>query len=130
MTRTKPLRTCRCGTTAHTKEELNLFAKDKKSKYGRVSLCHPCALYAKRGQIARRVYKITHKEYLKRMATSDVCEVCGAESGDKNWEKLCYDHDHTNMKFRGVLCSKCNRAIGQLGDTKESIKKVLNYLER
>ena len=130
MKHTKPLRKCKCGTTAYTKEELNLFIKEKKGLYGRRSQCYPCAAYAKIGQIARRVYKITHKEYLKRMATSDKCEVCGAVSGDKNWEKLCYDHDHATMKFRGVLCSRCNRAIGQLGDTKESIKKVLNYLER
>jgi len=34
------------------------------------------------------------------------------------------------MKFRGVLCTNCNRAIGQLGDTAESVRKALNYLER
>jgi hypothetical protein len=34
------------------------------------------------------------------------------------------------MQFRGVLCNKCNRSIGILGDTVESIQKVLFYLTK
>jgi len=34
------------------------------------------------------------------------------------------------MEFRGVLCNKCNRSIGQLGDTLESIQKVVAYLSK
>jgi len=29
-----------------------------------------------------------------------------------------------------VLCNKCNRSIGQLGDTLESLEKVVSYLRR
>jgi len=57
------------------------------------------------------------------MSTSDRCEICSSR------DSLCYDHDHNTMRFRGVLCNKCNRSIGQLGDTVESIQKVLFYLK-
>ena len=67
-------------------------------------------------------YGITLEEYTSCMNTSDVCEHCGSST------ELCYDHDHTTMKFRGVLCNKCNRALGLLGDTKEDIIKMLKYL--
>jgi hypothetical protein len=33
------------------------------------------------------------------------------------------------MEFRGVLCKKCNRALGLFGDTKEGLLRALRYLE-
>jgi hypothetical protein len=140
MTHTEPLRTCRdCNLTANTEEELNLFVICKRHTHNRRNLCYKCEnkreniwrskngesiLRKRRKHYAEKVYCTTYEEYKKRMSTSDKCEICSSK------DSLCYDHDHKTMKFRGVLCNKCNRSIGQLGDTKESIKKVLNYLER
>lgn len=42
----------------------------------------------------------------------------------------CLDHDHATGAFRGVICQTCNRAIGLLGDTYESINAALTYLAR
>ena len=136
----EPLRKCgHCGIEAHIKNELDLFCKEKRGKNGRRNLCKSCnrkrclawgkkypekRLKKTKNYHAIHVYKISYEEYEKRMATSDCCEVCG------NKEKLGYDHDHTTMKFRGVLCNKCNRSIGQLGDTLESIQKVVDYLKK
>lgn len=39
------------------------------------------------------------------------------------------DHCHATGKVRGILCGNCNTALGKLGDSVESIKKVLKYLE-
>ena len=68
------------------------------------------------------MYGISLDEYDRRMSTSDCCENCGTS------EDLVYDHDHTTMEFRGVLCSSCNRSLGQLGDTAECVQRLLNYL--
>ena len=38
------------------------------------------------------------------------------------------DHDHKTGKVRGLLCNQCNRGLGMLGDTKEAVERVLNYL--
>ncbi len=134
-----PLRECsKCGLEAHTEDELELFVKEEGCKYNRRLLCYPCNrkrvakwgeknpeknIIGKLTSRARRIYKITYEEYMKRMATSDCCEICGIK------DNLCYDHDHKTMKFRGVLCNSCNRSIGQLGDTLESIQKVIAYLK-
>ncbi len=40
------------------------------------------------------------------------------------------DHCHETGKVRGILCARCNSALGKLGDSVESIRKeVLAYLE-
>ena len=51
------------------------------------------------------------------------CECC-----HKQHSKLCLDHCHESLNFRGWICEPCNRGIGQLGDNIEGIVKALNYL--
>lgn len=77
----------------------------------------------KKYQLAKR-YGCTPTEYVERMASSACCQKCG------NKYYLVYDHCHTTNKFRGVLCQSCNKAIGQLGDTADSVLKAYKYLER
>jgi len=72
-------------------------------------------------------YGITIEEYDTAMSTSNVCQHCGTT------DNLCYDHDHDKPKdikaFRGVLCRRCNAALGQLGDTLEDIERLYKYLK-
>ena len=56
----------------------------------------------------------------------DWCECCGRMPETA----LCFDHDHVTGKFRGWICSPCNRSIGQLGDSIEGVEKALAYLKR
>lgn len=39
------------------------------------------------------------------------------------------DHCHDSGRVRGLLCYPCNKALGQLGDSKESIRRVLAYVD-
>ncbi len=54
------------------------------------------------------------------------CALC-----NKVWNKrpLMQDHCHKTGMIRGLLCQKCNTALGLFGDSPEMIKKVLEYLE-
>jgi len=54
------------------------------------------------------------------------CAICGGESGAR-WYHL--DHDHETNEPRGLLCSKCNKGIGLLGDCLEGIERALKYLQ-
>ena len=56
------------------------------------------------------------------LKSTSTCQLCGSE------DKLVPDHCHETGKVRGVLCGSCNRALGVLGDTKDSIQNVLTYL--
>ena len=60
-------------------------------------------------------------------ATRPMPEFCEIGCGRK---ATCLDHDHETGKFRGWLCSPCNRSIGLLGDTREAIQQTLLYFDR
>tara|TARA_R100000781_G_C4057622_1_gene119906 strand:- start:307 stop:822 length:516 start_codon:yes stop_codon:yes gene_type:complete len=40
-----------------------------------------------------------------------------------------FDHDHKTGEFRGWLCNSCNISLGMLGDSLESAKRIVKYLE-
>lgn len=71
---------------------------------------------------AGKYFNITPDEYLEVLKDSK-CFLCGTK------DKLCYDHDHTTGEFRGILCQTHNRALGMLGDSKESLLKMIEYLD-
>ena len=54
------------------------------------------------------------------------CVICGANE-DLN---LHIDHDHRTNKVRGLLCGKCNKAIGLLNDDPELLMAAKLYLEQ
>ncbi|MCP3471434.1 endonuclease VII domain-containing protein [Bradyrhizobium sp. CCGUVB1N3] len=56
--------------------------------------------------------------------TDSKCAICHRES------PLALDHDHETGQFRGYICRDCNLGLGKLGDSIESIRRVLQYLER
>lgn len=70
-------------------------------------------------------------EYLK---THKTCEICGktVEESIRNKQnkfkpkRLCIDHDHNTNKFRGILCSRCNRELGWYELYKDKISNYLN----
>jgi hypothetical protein len=125
------LRTCKdCGFSTTT---FAGFVKNKGSKYGYRNLCISCAVKRNEANPKQKDWKTDHQTkkrynvdvetYKRLMATSSCCQIC------ESTQNLCYDHDHKTMEFRGVLCRSCNKAIGQLGDTVESLEKAVNYLK-
>lgn len=56
------------------------------------------------------------------------CAVCGA-TRSSDGRKLHIDHCHRTGKVRGVLCNKCNVALGLLDDSPERIAALGRYLE-
>jgi hypothetical protein len=62
--------------------------------------------------------------YLKQKG---VCAICSCEC--TSGRKLSADHCHKTGVFRGLLCTKCNTAIGKLNDDALLVEKALNYLK-
>ena len=63
----------------------------------------------------KRKFGITPEDYERRLAQQGGgCAVCGR--APKPGKSLHVDHDHETGYVRGLLCFKCNAALGQLDD--------------
>ena len=55
-----------------------------------------------------------------------VCEICKRDP--IKW--LVVDHCHDSLKVRGILCEKCNQALGLSGDSIDNLRNAIDYLNR
>lgn len=69
------------------------------------------------------LYKITIEDFNAMYdKQKGLCAIC------LQGKKLVVDHCHKTKKVRGLLCYKCNVAIGMAGDNCDTLKKAIDYL--
>jgi hypothetical protein len=74
----------------------------------------------------RRKYGISPDQYEALLHSQNgVCAICQREHKRR---RLNIDHCHKTGAVRGLLCDRCNLAIGLLRDQREVIARVLEYL--
>lgn len=74
-------------------------------------------------------YQMTVAEYEQMLQKQNGgCAICDAKVGRGNTKKLFVDHCHATNKIRGLLCGKCNSALGMLNDNPRLIQKALEYI--
>ena len=87
------------------------------------------------GPDKKSVLNITYGELNKYRKKQLVCEICGKKETSrannqyvKNGKviALSVDHEHSTGKFRGLLCKRCNRALGWFELYREEISSYLN----
>jgi hypothetical protein len=54
------------------------------------------------------------------------CAICG--KSDSLGRRLAVDHNHITGKIRGLLCNRCNRAIGFVDESLNRLQSIANYL--
>jgi DNA-directed RNA polymerase subunit RPC12/RpoP len=57
------------------------------------------------------------------------CAICKKDYQLGGSKGLFVDHDHETKEVRGLLCRKCNSAIGQLEECKEILIEAIRYLK-
>lgn len=67
------------------------------------------------------------KRYLDMQ--NGVCPICGNDGSNSKNSELYVDHDHKTGDVRGLLCGRCNFALGQFDDDIERMKRAILYLE-
>lgn len=89
---------------------------------------------AQRSQILKK-YGITIYQYMDMLELQNgLCAIClkPETAADKKYGKiknLAVDHDHKTGLVRGLLCFKCNYAIGLLEDSPQRARNAAKYLE-
>lgn len=74
-------------------------------------------------------YGISVERYDALLALQgDRCALCRSDDPGGRWESFHVDHCHETGRVRGLLCHKCNVALGSLGDTVESVVAALEYV--
>lgn len=122
------------------------FYQSKSNKSGYCSMCKICdGLSAKERYLKRKLngkilpydpikdkfkkikykYNLSEKEYndLKDLQ-KDSCAICSTKT-----DKLVVDHCHATNLTRGLLCQKCNYALGFFKDSQEFIFLAQEYLK-
>lgn len=115
----------------------NDFHPTSSRRDGRYNKCRSCTIehqtkYNRSVGLMRR-YGITQEDVDKLREEQDYrCKICGVHEDDSHLgartNGLCVDHDHITGKIRGLLCHKCNMALGLFEDSKESLKRAIDYL--
>lgn len=54
------------------------------------------------------------------------CAICGTD--DPGTRKFNVDHDHETGKIRGILCQRCNLAIGHFKDNLDIMENAMRYV--
>jgi len=119
-------------------KSLDFFNKNKDGKFGKHSICKKCNSERNRYRYAngdsyavrlKKLYGLSVDEYKQMYSEANgKCQVCNI-SEDKLNKRLSVDHCHTTGKVRGLLCSKCNTALGQLDDDLNKISALYSYLQ-
>lgn len=72
---------------------------------------------------------IAEEEYWKLYSNQDgKCKICNTLENDSPKGRLHIDHCHTTGKVRGLLCSRCNTAIGLLFEDPCILENAKQYL--
>ncbi len=78
-----------------------------------------------KNRMLKKLYGITLEHYNNLLTDQqNSCKICLKEV------KLFVDHCHATKKVRGLLCSKCNFAIGLMDDSPERLEAAAMYLRR
>jgi len=62
----------------------------------------------------------------RRLCADAVCAACGRRPPEV--KRLIIDHDHDSDFVRGVLCDRCNAALGAVAENPLTLQNLLEYL--
>jgi hypothetical protein len=116
-------KTCR---VCDKEKDISNFSAHRRRKDGYTSECTECS----RIRQYKQNYGITIKEYERMLVEQDhSCYTCG--SHESNLEKrLHVDHEHSTGRVRGLLCDRCNRALGMFQDDEVLLYRAIEYLNK
>jgi hypothetical protein len=119
-------RICPCGKSFRPRNSTHKFCSRKCASKKQKRQIKDWQNTRGRDSRLRSYYGITHKDY-ERMyhEQGGRCLICKEE-----FETLCVDHDHQTGKIRGLLCTRCNAALGGFKEDIERLHTAILYIEQ
>lgn len=136
-------------TVCKESKSLSEFFNYKASPDGKAYRCKACDTKARKAYEANRPdsvkvlrrnarmrykYGIEPEDYNKMLEEQGgKCAICKGDPVGTHPpynSTLVVDHCHKTNKVRGLLCQKCNKALGLLNDSVEALKIAINYLSK
>jgi hypothetical protein len=78
----------------------------------------------------KRIYHLTPNQFDKLLIESkNSCGICEIKFTNKYPCRPCIDHNHTTGKIRGLLCSKCNNALGFFDENTNYILNAIKWVQ-
>ena len=128
---------CKTCAKCAAEKSLNDFHKQPTGPLGRHSWCKPCANAAQKASREKNVRPKAKREWnlsarygltpadVDAMLVKQVgvCAICA-----ETLKKFHIDHCHSTGKVRGLLCHKCNIALGHV-ERPGFVAAALSYLE-
>lgn len=107
------------------------FSRLSRAPSGLNSRCRNCQRRAMR----TINFGLSEEDYLSLLVQQGhVCAICGkaesARSRSGRPKPLSVDHNHNSGQVRGLLCSRCNTALGMILDDIKMLDRIRDYLGR
>jgi hypothetical protein len=100
-------------------------AKETRSK----NLAHYRRRSRENGWKYAGIVDMTYDRYLDMLEKQNRCCAICNDPQEILARNLCVDHNHTTGEARGLLCDKCNFAIGYFKESRLLLEKAINYLD-
>lgn len=116
---------------ADRREKYASDAEYRKAAIAKVSQYRLRNLEKIKAKKRKDAYDLDDGEYRARLlAQGGKCKLCKQTPRGKGAAgSLCVDHCHLTGRVRGLLCQKCNHAIGLFNDDPELIRLAAEYVD-
>lgn len=130
---------CRQCKQAKSKSESEMKS-DNRVRVGHTTICKKCDSHKnseyyrenkrhKKNYDLKRNYGISLNEYHEILKSQNhKCAICFVHV-EKVKRRFAVDHDHKTGSIRGLLCGRCNKAIGLMDDNTNILRSAVQYLE-
>jgi hypothetical protein len=117
----------------HTLKPIEEFYSDHSRSDNPMTHCITCDNKRSKSTNLRLNYGITLEDYeTLLLAQNGTCAICHEPETRRyptgRVSNLCVDHDHETGKIRGLLCHRCNQAVGYLRDRSGLCLSAAAYL--
>lgn len=84
-----------------------------------------------RRSLLEKKYGITYEQATQMLKDQNyTCPICLNPLGDQIGRDAQVEHDHKTMRVRGIVCLRCNLALGWIQDDISRLERIALYLRK